>query len=172
MAASSSRWRTTGRLLYLPVDLRFFCVGILPCAFKATLSQVRLKEYGSELIEVADNGPGIAPSDYQNVTLKHHTSKLARFTDLEVCRRHVCGFFSFKTSRHRARRLPKREAEAPHLRAGALHRFGVVSARRYVRKSVWFFELFRPPSITPGGYQIVKLEHHTPPSWRASLASR
>jgi hypothetical protein len=46
--------------------------------------QVRLRECGSELIEVADNGPGIPPADYQTVTLAHHTSKLARFTDLEV----------------------------------------------------------------------------------------
>lgn len=46
--------------------------------------QVRLRECGAELIEVADNGPGIPPGDYQSVTLAHHTSKLARFTDLEV----------------------------------------------------------------------------------------
>ena len=54
-----------------------------------TKPQVRLRECGSELIEVADNGPGIPPADYQSVTLAHHTSKLARFTDLEVGRRHT-----------------------------------------------------------------------------------
>lgn len=47
--------------------------------------QVRLKEYGSELIEVADNGSGIASHDYQSATLKHYTSKLTDFRDLEVC---------------------------------------------------------------------------------------
>ncbi len=55
------------------------------------MPQVRLKECGSELIEVADNGPGIQPSDYQSVTLKHHTSKLSRFTDLEVDSCSTCG---------------------------------------------------------------------------------
>ena len=47
-------------------------------------SQVRLKEYGSELIEVADNGAGIAPEDYSALTLKYHTSKLQNFSDLQV----------------------------------------------------------------------------------------
>ena len=46
--------------------------------------QVRLKEYGSELIEVADNGFGISPKDFQTVTLKHYTSKLQQFSDLQV----------------------------------------------------------------------------------------
>lgn len=50
----------------------------------APLTQVRLKEYGSELIEVADNGSGIAPSDYHALTQKYHTSKLQQFTDLQV----------------------------------------------------------------------------------------
>lgn len=45
---------------------------------------MRLKEYGAELIEVADNGSGIAPSDYHAVTQKHHTSKLQEFSDLQV----------------------------------------------------------------------------------------
>jgi DNA mismatch repair protein PMS2 len=34
-------------------------------------------------IEVSDNGIGIDPSNYAGVGLKHHTSKLARFTDLK-----------------------------------------------------------------------------------------
>ena len=47
-------------------------------------TQVRLKEYGADLIEVADNGAGISPSDYHALTLKYHTSKLQDFTDLQV----------------------------------------------------------------------------------------
>jgi len=36
------------------------------------------------MIEVADNGSGIAPSDYHALTQKYHTSKLQQFTDLQV----------------------------------------------------------------------------------------
>jgi DNA mismatch repair protein PMS2 len=45
---------------------------------------VRLKEYGSELIEVADNGHGVSPENYQALTLKYHTSKISDFGDLQV----------------------------------------------------------------------------------------
>ncbi|XP_065211887.1 mismatch repair endonuclease PMS2 [Planococcus citri] len=48
----------------------------------ATIIDVRLKEYGSELIEVVDNGTGIHPNNFQALTLKHHTSKLNDFSDL------------------------------------------------------------------------------------------
>lgn len=43
---------------------------------------IRLKEYGSELIEVADNGCGVAPQNHAAVALKYHTSKISTFTDL------------------------------------------------------------------------------------------
>eukprot|EP00803_Ostreobium_quekettii_P002809 evm.model.scf_3988EXC.1 EVM.evm.TU.scf_3988EXC.1 scf_3988EXC:5716-8547(+) len=49
----------------------------------ATSIEIRLKEHGSASIEVADNGPGIRPEDYQTVTLKHHTSKISEFSDLQ-----------------------------------------------------------------------------------------
>ena len=45
--------------------------------------QVRLKECGAELIEVADNGSGIAPEDYAAVAAKYHTSKIRSFKDVE-----------------------------------------------------------------------------------------
>ncbi|XP_054285964.1 mismatch repair endonuclease PMS2-like [Macrosteles quadrilineatus] len=48
----------------------------------ATVIDVRLKEYGSELIEVTDNGSGVEPDNFQGLTLKHHTSKLQDFSDL------------------------------------------------------------------------------------------
>ena len=35
----------------------------------ATNVEVRLKEHGSELIEVVDNGTGVDPSNYVNLTV-------------------------------------------------------------------------------------------------------
>ncbi|KAK4872638.1 hypothetical protein RN001_014667 [Aquatica leii] len=49
----------------------------------ATNIEVRLKEYGSDLIEVNDNGTGVRQENFQALTLKHYTSKLKQFTDLE-----------------------------------------------------------------------------------------
>lgn len=51
--------------------------------------QVRLKEYGSELIEIADNGGGVDAANHQSLTLKYHTSKLQQFSDLQVS---LCSF--------------------------------------------------------------------------------
>jgi DNA mismatch repair protein PMS2 len=48
-----------------------------------SLMQIRLKEYGSELIEVADNGSGIQPEDYSSVAAKYYTSKIKCFKDVE-----------------------------------------------------------------------------------------
>jgi hypothetical protein len=50
----------------------------------ATTVEIRLKEHGISLIEVADNGHGVPPSNYETLALKYHTSKLAAFKDLEV----------------------------------------------------------------------------------------
>ena len=43
---------------------------------------MRLKEYGSELIEVADNGTGVSASNYEGLTKKYHTSKISKFQDV------------------------------------------------------------------------------------------
>ncbi|XP_026677610.1 mismatch repair endonuclease PMS2-like isoform X2 [Diaphorina citri] len=48
----------------------------------ATSVEVKLKDYGSELVEVTDNGGGVHEDNYEGLTLKHHTSKLREFTDL------------------------------------------------------------------------------------------
>ncbi|KAK7677860.1 hypothetical protein QCA50_019172 [Cerrena zonata] len=48
----------------------------------ATNIDIRFKDYGTESIEVSDNGSGIAPEDYDAIALKHHTSKLETFEDL------------------------------------------------------------------------------------------
>ncbi|XP_006813556.1 mismatch repair endonuclease PMS2-like, partial [Saccoglossus kowalevskii] len=48
----------------------------------ATNIEIRLKEYGCELLEVIDNGSGIQQDDFEGLALKHHTSKLKDFSDL------------------------------------------------------------------------------------------
>ncbi|KAF1323910.1 Mismatch repair endonuclease, partial [Globisporangium splendens] len=50
----------------------------------ATLIEVKLKEFGKECIEVSDNGSGIAPANYDTIALKHYTSKINRFEDIET----------------------------------------------------------------------------------------
>lgn len=50
----------------------------------ATLIEVKLKEFGKETIEVSDNGSGIAPVNYDTIALKHYTSKISRFEDIET----------------------------------------------------------------------------------------
>lgn len=57
---------------------------MLPLLFPPALFQIRLKEYGSELLEVADNGLGVSPDNYHSLTLKYHTSKISDFGDLQV----------------------------------------------------------------------------------------
>ncbi|KAE8209110.1 hypothetical protein CF327_g6865 [Tilletia walkeri] len=49
----------------------------------ATSIEVRFKEYGTESFEVIDNGSGISPKDYDAIALKHHTSKLSTFAELQ-----------------------------------------------------------------------------------------
>ncbi|KAL2825196.1 hypothetical protein BDW59DRAFT_146588 [Aspergillus cavernicola] len=56
----------------------------------ATSIEVRFRNNGLDLIEVQDNGGGISPDNYENVALKHYTSKLSSFDDLS--RLHTFGF--------------------------------------------------------------------------------
>ncbi|EFA00116.2 mismatch repair endonuclease PMS2 isoform X2 [Tribolium castaneum] len=49
----------------------------------ATIIDIQLKEYGSEIIEVSDNGSGVLKENFQALTLKHYTSKIKQFDDLE-----------------------------------------------------------------------------------------
>ncbi|KAJ5905731.1 uncharacterized protein N7473_002647 [Penicillium subrubescens] len=56
----------------------------------ATTIEVRFKNNGLDLIEVQDNGSGISPENYENVALKHYTSKLSSFDDLSSL--HTFGF--------------------------------------------------------------------------------
>ncbi len=49
---------------------------------KAT--DVRFKNQGLDSIEVQDNGSGIAPHNYEGLGLKHYTSKLSTYGDLDT----------------------------------------------------------------------------------------
>ncbi|XP_074278976.1 DNA mismatch repair protein PMS1 [Silene latifolia] len=49
----------------------------------ATTIEIALKDYGEDWFQVIDNGSGIAPSNFKVLALKHHTSKLAEFLDLQ-----------------------------------------------------------------------------------------
>ncbi|KAF9530775.1 histidine kinase-like ATPase [Crepidotus variabilis] len=49
----------------------------------ATNIEVRFKQYGLSGLEVLDNGSGIAPENHKGIALKHHTSKLSSFSDLD-----------------------------------------------------------------------------------------
>ncbi|KAL6974844.1 hypothetical protein U1Q18_047053 [Sarracenia purpurea var. burkii] len=49
----------------------------------ATSIEIALKEYGEECFQVIDNGCGISPNNFKVLALKHHTSKLADFPDLQ-----------------------------------------------------------------------------------------
>ncbi|XP_042294606.1 mismatch repair endonuclease PMS2 isoform X2 [Sceloporus undulatus] len=48
----------------------------------ATTIEVKLKDYGADLIEVSDNGCGVEEENFAGLTLKHHTSKIQDFSDL------------------------------------------------------------------------------------------
>ncbi|KAL4206497.1 DNA mismatch repair protein MutL, partial [Rhizopus microsporus] len=49
----------------------------------ASCIDIKFKDYGTEGIEVSDDGSGIDPVNYETLALKHYTSKISRFEDLE-----------------------------------------------------------------------------------------
>ncbi|KAL3648019.1 hypothetical protein CASFOL_008987 [Castilleja foliolosa] len=50
----------------------------------ATSIEIALKDYGQESFQVIDNGSGICPHNFKVLALKHHTSKLLDFPDLQL----------------------------------------------------------------------------------------
>jgi DNA mismatch repair protein PMS2 len=49
----------------------------------ATSIEVRFRNYGLDSLEVIDNGSGISPENYDSIALKHFTSKLTSYSDLD-----------------------------------------------------------------------------------------
>lgn len=49
---------------------------------RATVIDVKFKDYGLESFEVSDDGCGIREEDLETVALNHHTSKISSFDDL------------------------------------------------------------------------------------------
>lgn len=49
---------------------------------KASTIEIKLVEYGGDIIEVSDNARGVDPENYEGIALKHHTSKLDTFEAL------------------------------------------------------------------------------------------
>ena len=46
------------------------------------IGDISMIEYGIDSVEVTDDGSGIAPSNFENLCLKHYTSKIEEFEDL------------------------------------------------------------------------------------------
>ncbi|KAL3517451.1 hypothetical protein ACH5RR_020040 [Cinchona calisaya] len=49
----------------------------------ATSIEIALKDYGEDSVQVIDNGCGISPHNFKVLALKHHTSKISDFPDLQ-----------------------------------------------------------------------------------------
>jgi DNA mismatch repair protein PMS2 len=64
------------------VGLYYFFYLFFPNINNAITIEIRLKEYGKDIVEILDNGSGVAPADYEGLTMKHATSKLSLFSDL------------------------------------------------------------------------------------------
>lgn len=69
------------------LDAHATSIGTSTCCCSAlsalTVEEVRFKNHGLDALEVIDNGDGIAPDNYESLALKHYTSKLRSYSDLE-----------------------------------------------------------------------------------------
>ena len=45
--------------------------------------EVEFEDYGATCLTMSDNGHGILPENYEQVALRHHTSKFKDMKDLE-----------------------------------------------------------------------------------------
>ncbi|CAK1361512.1 DNA mismatch repair protein PMS1 [Cercospora beticola] len=67
------------------VDLNSVCKELVENSLDAgaTSIDIRFKNQGLDSIEVQDNGKGISPEDFDSIALKHYTSKLSTYEDLD-----------------------------------------------------------------------------------------
>ncbi|KAK9477898.1 hypothetical protein V1514DRAFT_368334 [Lipomyces japonicus] len=80
--ASSVHKLTSGQVVVdLPTAVKELVENSLDA--HASSIEVRFKQYGLESFEVIDNGDGIDEENFEGIALKHHTSKLRSFSDVE-----------------------------------------------------------------------------------------
>ncbi|KIW45468.1 uncharacterized protein PV06_03859 [Exophiala oligosperma] len=82
----------------------------------ATSIEIRFKNHGLDSIEVQDNGTGISAENYENVALKHFTSKLSNYDDLSSLQTFgfrgealssLCALSKFSVTTAQAQEAPK-----------------------------------------------------------------
>lgn len=106
--------------------------------------EVRFKNQGLDLIEVQDNGSGISPDNYASVALKHHTSKLSTYSDIESLQTFgfrgealasLCALSSFTVTTCLAEDVPK-GSKLTFETSGKLKSTSIVAAQRGTSVSV------------------------------------
>ncbi|KAI0967709.1 hypothetical protein F4678DRAFT_445290 [Xylaria arbuscula] len=104
----------------------------------ATNIEVRFKNQGLDAIEVQDNGLGISKENYDTLALKHYTSKLATYSDLESLETFgfrgealssLCALSKFSVTTCLASDAPK-GSRLEYETSGKLRSTGVVAAQK------------------------------------------
>ncbi|GIJ98383.1 hypothetical protein Aspvir_000500 [Aspergillus viridinutans] len=110
----------------------------------ATSIEVRFKNNGLDSIEVQDNGSGISPENYENVALKHYTSKLSSYEDLSRLRTFgfrgealssLCALADFRIVTAQANQAPK-ASKLEFETSGKLSKTQIVAGQKGTTASV------------------------------------
>lgn len=84
----------------------------------ATTVEVKLRDFGAALIEVTDNGSGVAEADYEGLTKKHYTSKISSFADVDGVKSYGFRCARARSARGGAKSLRQRASRASRGRSG------------------------------------------------------
>ncbi|KAI0098787.1 hypothetical protein GGR51DRAFT_537456 [Nemania sp. FL0031] len=104
----------------------------------ATNIEVRFKNQGLDAIEVQDNGSGISRENYETLALKHYTSKLSTYSDLECLETFgfrgealssLCALSKFSVTTCLASDAPK-GSRLEFETSGKLHSTSIVAAQK------------------------------------------